>query len=150
VIGFTTTASSKGIDDLERSAFETMKFNEATYWPKNVPVPFVDYSLRAIDVSCFRDLCRVVTHMLDRFPVLLYCDKENVQTVWNDITPAEEIKDRRDYKVLTQLDKLDIRGHNRLILATTEEEMRGVDLRAPIKGVALVIAKPFSCQRNAD
>ena len=35
-------------------------------------------------------------------------------------------------------------------MATTDEEMRGTDLRAPIKGVTLVIAKSFSCQRNAD
>ena len=28
--------------------------------------------------------------------------------------------------------------------------MRGIDLRAPIKGVTLVIARSFSCQRNAD
>ena len=28
--------------------------------------------------------------------------------------------------------------------------MRGVDLRAPVKGVTLVIAKSFRCQRNAD
>ena len=55
-----------------------MKFTEATYWPKNVPVPFVDYELRAVDVSCFRDLCRVVSHYLDKNPVLLYCNKEDV------------------------------------------------------------------------
>jgi len=78
VIGFTATPSSKAIKGLERSVFETMKFHEATYWPKNEAVPFVDYSLRAVDVSCFRDLCRVVSHMLDVNPVLLYCNKEDV------------------------------------------------------------------------
>ena len=64
--------------------------------------------------------------------------------------PAYEIKDRRDYRVLTNLDQTDYKGMHNLVLATTEEEMRGVDLRAPLKGVTLVIAKPFSCQRNAD
>lgn len=64
--------------------------------------------------------------------------------------PAFAIKERCDYKTLTSLDKLDIRGLNWFILATTDEEMRGVDLRAPMKGVCLVIAKSFSCQRNAD
>ena len=28
--------------------------------------------------------------------------------------------------------------------------MRGIDCRAPVKGVTLVITKSFSCQRNAD
>ena len=51
---------------------------------------------------------------------------------------------------MTQLDKTDHMGRHELILATSEEEMRGVDLRAPTKGVKLVIAKSFSCQRNAD
>ena len=78
-------------------------------------------------------------------PVLLFCDKENVETVWNDIVPAEEIKDRRDFRALTQLDSVDHRRRHKLVLATTDEEMRGVDLRAPMKGVALVIAKSFGC-----
>ena len=63
---------------------------------------------------------------------------------------CEEVCERRDYKVLTQLDKVHCNGYHRLILATTEEEMRGIDLRAPEKGVTLVISTPFSCQRNAD
>ena len=35
-------------------------------------------------------------------------------------------------------------------MATIEVEMRGIDLRAPVKGVTLVMNKGFSCQRNAD
>ena len=64
--------------------------------------------------------------------------------------PYFEIKDRRDFANLRSLDKADTNGYHQLIVATTEEEMRGVDLRAPIKGISLVIAKSFSCQRNAD
>ena len=70
--------------------------------------------------------------------------------MWNDIIPALEIKDRRDYRALRQLDGVDHKRMHKLILATTEVEMRGFDLRAPMKGVTLVIAKSFSCQRNAD
>ena len=150
MLGFTATASTKATGARERSVFECMKFNEATYWPKNVAVPFVDYSLRTVDGSCFRDLCRVIGHELDRRPVLLFCDQKEIDTVWSDITPAKEIKDRRDYGILKQLDRVNHKGMHELILATTEEEMRGVDLRAPMKGVTLVIAKSFSCQRNAD
>ena len=51
VIGFTATASRKDIKGLERSVFECMKFHEATYWPSGVPKPYIDYSLRGIDVS---------------------------------------------------------------------------------------------------
>lgn len=150
IIGFTVTASTKEIKGLERSVFECIKFHEATYWPSGVPKPYIDYSFRGVDVSNTMDLCRELNRYLRKAPVLVYCTELDVKTIGHDVKPAQEIKTRRDFRVLTQLDITDHMGRHELILATTEEEMRGVNLRAPMKGVKLVIAKPFSCQRNAD
>ena len=82
---------------------------------------------------------------LFRAPVLLYCAEKDFKFCYDNIRPTHSIKSWPDIKALTQLDKPDHKGIHKFILATTEEEMRGVDLRAPNKGVTLVLAKSFSC-----
>ena len=57
IIGFTATASTKEVKGLERTVFETMKFNEATYWPSNEPKPLIDYSYRYAEADNMIDLC---------------------------------------------------------------------------------------------
>ena len=125
--------------------FECMKFNEATYWPSNEPKPYIDYSLRAADADNIVDLYRWIKEELFRAPVLLYCDEKDYQFYSDNVRPSYPIRKRFDFKVLTKLDKPDHKGIHEFILATTEEEMRGIDLRAPNKGVTLVLAKSFSC-----
>jgi len=122
-----------------------MKFNEATYWPSNEPKPLIDYSIRYTEADNIVDLCRWVKEELFRAPVLLYCAEKDYQFCYDNIRPTHCIKKWPNYKALTQLDKPDHKGIHEFILATTEEEMRGVDLRAPNKGVTLVLAKSFSC-----
>ena len=108
IIGFTATASSKEIQGLERSVFETMKFNEATYWPSSEPKPFIDYYLSYIPGICFGDICTWVSVELSRAAVLLYCEAEESLRCWtNDMAPYLELKNRRDFKNLTNLDKAD-------------------------------------------
>ena len=86
-----------------------------------------------------------------RAPVLLFCPDAWTTFVGNSIMGFTRIRDWRDFKALAQLDKpATFDGYHRFLVAATDEEMRGVDLRSPIKGVTLVIAQSFSCQRNAD
>ena len=111
--------------------FETMKFHEATYWPSSEAKPFIDYQAKAVPETCIVKVCEWVSAELRRAPVLMFVNAgEDAKTVDGVAAPFFEIKDRTDFANLRSLDKADHKGYHQLIVATTEEEMRGVDLRA--------------------
>jgi hypothetical protein len=55
-----------------------MKFNEATYWPKDVKQPYIDYSLRDIEASDMIEAAKWILSELHFAPVLVYCTEEDV------------------------------------------------------------------------
>ena len=55
-----------------------------------------------------------------------------------------------DEKMLTELDKRDENAAFRLVVATEEEAMRGIDYRSPQYGITLIVTKSFENAREAD
>jgi hypothetical protein len=56
-----------------------------------------------------------------------------------------------DEKTLRELDKREGEGLAfRLVVATQKESMRGIDYRAPLNGITLIVAKSFENAREAD
>ena len=82
--------------------------------------------------------------------MLLFCPEEWVKTVGYNVQWHTKVRDWRRFSVLARLDQINNKLEHEFLVATTDVEMRGIDLRAPETGVTLVIAKSFGCQRNAD
>ncbi len=56
-----------------------------------------------------------------------------------------------DEASLRELDKREGEGSTfLLVIATQEESMRGIDYRAPLNGITLIVAKSFENSREAD
>ena len=90
-------------------------------------------------------------------PVLFYCSeqtKDYLETqgqsfISADISEDDEEEDNDD--VLKALDVRDsTTGEYRLVIATDPDAMRGVDYRAPLTGITLLIGKSFANAREAD
>jgi hypothetical protein len=56
-----------------------------------------------------------------------------------------------DEATLRELDKREGEGSAfKLVVAMQEESMRGIDYRAPLNGITLIVAKSFENAREAD
>ncbi len=97
-------------------------------------------------------LLEFIKGRLDTAPVLLYCStatKEYISEAGCPYMSADG--DEVDEAVLRELNKREGDGSAyRLVVATQEDSMRGIDYRSPVVGITLIVAKSFENSREAD
>jgi hypothetical protein len=62
----------------------------------------------------------------------------------------EQIDNQTPFKNLRKLDERETDGNHKVVLITESKFMRGLDFRAPLKGICLLIMKSFISNREAE
>ena len=82
--------------------------------------------------------------------VLVYCNDELADAINKAAENSIEITGDTSYKFIRQLDSKHASGNYHLLYTKEQATMRGLDYRAPVNGISLVIAKSFVTERDLN
>ena len=148
-ICLTATPDDNNKKGAEKQIISALRLTKYDYgFPVELTAPAVATETKALPND--EAILLFIKERISLQPVLLYCSqqtKEYIEAQGYPFVSADG--EDADEQLLKELDTKS-EGEFRLVVATEDEAMRGINYRAPLNGISLLVAKSFENVREAD
>ena len=136
----------------QRAVVDTLKFSRYNYVTDAPKFQKIKLDVDEVVVAAeSEEKTEYIVQLLSNGPVLVFCENDLAEQLVERMTTAERadavicMSTKTDYKSLLCLDQKPFK----LVIATEEFAMRGIDYRCEKATMTVVIGKPFSCTVQA-
>lgn len=147
-ICLTATTPRDGNSKLEQKIYEDLGLKSLAYVPNNMPDQNEEMATQPLPNLSNDQFVEHVREISKEQAVLIYTDVTEQTSLLEKLPWSEKVSAETDAASLRELDMMKTDQHYRVLVASDVGTMRGVDLRAPTRGLVLVIRKGFASERD--